>query len=203
VELKLILKADVDGTVEALTDSLEKLSTSEVKVRVIHRGVGGINESDVQLAIASNAVVVGFHVRPTPQARELARRESIDMQLYDVIYEVVEDVKKAMGGLLTPEKREVIDGNAEVRNLFRVPKAGVIAGCFVGSGKITRGAKVRVIRDQIVVYESVVSSLRRFKEDAREVLQNFECGIGVEGFDDLKVGDHLEVYHIEEIARTL
>ena len=202
-ELKLILKADVDGTVEALTDSLEKLSTSEVKVRVIHRAVGGINESDVQLAIASNAVVVGFHVRPTPQARELARRETIDMQLYDVIYEVVEDVKKAMGGLLTPEKREVIDGNAEVRDLFRVPKAGVIAGCFVVSGKITRNAKVRVIRDQIVVYESTVSSLRRFKEDAREVLQGFECGIGVDGFDDLKVGDNLEVYHIEEIARTL
>jgi translation initiation factor IF-2 len=202
-ELKVILKADVDGTIEALTDSLEKLSTSEVKVLVIHRAVGGINESDVQLAIASNAVIIGFHVRPTPQARDLARREKIDMHMYDVIYEVVEDVKKAMEGLLTPEKREVIDGNAEVRDLFRVPRVGTIAGSFVTSGKILRGAQVRVIRDQIVLYESTVSSLKRFKDDVREVLQNFECGIGVEGFDDLKVGDILEVYHVEEIARTL
>jgi translation initiation factor IF-2 len=202
-ELRIILKGDVDGTVEALSEALEKLSTDEVKVRVIHRGVGGINESDVTLAGASNAIIVGFHVRPTPQARDAAKRDGVEIDLYEVIYEAVEDVKKAMGGLLAPEKREVVEGNAEVRDTFRVPKFGTVAGCYVSSGKIQRGAKVRVIRDQVVIYTSSIASLRRFKDDVREVLQNFECGITVEGFDDVKTGDLLEAYRVEEVARTL
>ncbi len=202
-ELKVVLKGDVDGSVEALCESLEKLSTSEVVVRVIHRGVGGINETDVTLAAASNAIVIGFHVRPSHNARELAKREGVDIRLYEVIYDVTSEVKEAMVGLLTPEKRETVDGAAEVRQVFRVPKVGTIAGCYVSSGKITRNAKVRVIRDHVVVYDATVSSLKRFKDDVREVAQNFECGMGVAGFDDLKVGDVLEVYRVEEVARTL
>ncbi|HZL86405.1 MAG TPA: translation initiation factor IF-2 [Candidatus Krumholzibacteria bacterium] len=202
-ELKVVLKGDVDGSVEALSESLEKLTTGEVAVRVIHRGVGGINETDVTLAAASNAVVIGFHVRPSHNARELAKREGVDIRLYEVIYDVVNEVKEAMVGLLTPEKRETIDGAAEVRQVFRVPKVGTIAGCYVTSGKITRNAKVRVIRDHVVVYDATVSSLKRFKDDVREVAQNFECGMGVAGYDDLKVGDVLEVYRVEEVARTL
>jgi translation initiation factor IF-2 len=202
-ELCLVLKGDVDGSVEALSESLEKLSTDEVAVRVIHRGVGGINASDVTLAAASNAVVVGFHVRPNQQARELAKRDAVDIRLYDVIYEVVDEVKKAMGGLLAPEKREVIEGVAQVRDTFRVPRIGTIAGCYVSSGKVSRNGKVRIVRDDIVIYDGIVGSLRRFKEDVREVQQNFECGIGVSGYDDIKVGDVLEAYHIDEIARTL
>ncbi|MFQ5600793.1 MAG: translation initiation factor IF-2 [Candidatus Krumholzibacteriia bacterium] len=202
-ELKLILKGDVDGTVEALTESLEKLSTRDVAVKVIHRGVGGVNESDVSLAAASNAVIAGFHVRPTPQARDLAKREGVDVRLYEVIYEAVEDVKQAMVGLLAPEEREIIEGVCEVRDTFRVPKVGTIAGCYVSSGKITRNGKVRVIRDEVVVYDSTVGSLKRFKDDVREVQQSFECGVGVAGFDDIKVGDVLEAYRVEEVARTL
>ncbi len=202
-ELHLILKADVDGSVEALAESLEKLSNKEVAVRVIHKAVGGINDSDIQLAVASNAVVLGFHVRPTPSARELAKREKIDIELYEIIYEVVESVKKALEGMLEPESREIIDGMAEVRNTFRVPKAGMIAGCYVTQGGLTRNAKVRVIRDQVVVYDSTVSSLRRFKDDVKEVATGFECGVGVANFDDLKVSDVLEVYRIEKVSRTL
>jgi len=202
-ELRLILKADVDGSVEALTESLEKLSNNEVAVRVIHRGVGGINDSDIQLASASNAVVMGFHVRPTPSAREIAKREKIDIELYEIIYEVVDSVKKALEGLLEPEHREHVDGMAEVRDTFRVPKMGMIAGCYVTQGTITRNAKIRVIRDQVVVYDGVVGSLRRFKDDVKEVASGFECGVGVSNFDDIKVGDLLEVYRIEKVARTL
>jgi translation initiation factor IF-2 len=202
-ELNLILKADVDGSVEALAESLEKLSNKEVAVRVIHKAVGGINDSDIQLAVASNAIVLGFHVRPTPSARDLAKREKIDIELYEIIYEVVESVKKALEGMLEPEQREIIDGMAEVRNTFRVPKAGMIAGCYVTQGSLTRNAKVRVIRDQVVVYDSTVSSLRRFKDDVKEVASGFECGVGVANFDDLKVGDNLEVYRIEKVSRTL
>jgi translation initiation factor IF-2 len=172
-------------------------------VRVIHQGVGGINESDVSLAAASNAVVVGFHVRPTPEARELAKHEKIDIQLFEIIYDVVESVKKALEGLLEPEQREVIDGTAEVRDTFRVPKVGNVAGCYVTSGTVTRNSKVRVIRDQVVVYTGVVGSLRRFKDDVREVATGFECGIGVANFDDVKVGDVLEMYRIEKVTRTL
>jgi translation initiation factor IF-2 len=202
-ELRLILKADVDGSVEALSESLEKLSNKEVGVRVIHRGVGGINESDVALAVASDAIILGFHVRPAPPARDAAKRDQVDIQLYEIIYEAVESVKKALEGMLEPEKREVVDGMAEIRDTFRVPKAGVIAGCYVTSGSITRAAKARVIRDQVVVYDGVIGSLRRFKDDVKEVATGFECGIGIANFDDVKVGDVLEVYRIEKITRTL
>jgi translation initiation factor IF-2 len=202
-ELRLILKADVDGSVEALSESLEKLSNKEVAVRVIHSGVGGINESDVSLAAASNAIVVGFHVRPTPEARDLAKHEKVDLQLYEIIYEAVESVKKALEGMLEPESREIIDGMAEVRNVFRVPKAGAVAGSYVTSGTVTRNAKVRVIRDQVVVYDGTIGSLKRFKDDVREVATGFECGIGVANFDDVKVGDLLEIYRIEKVSRTL
>jgi translation initiation factor IF-2 len=202
-ELRLILKADVDGSVEALGEALEKLSNKEVAVRVIHSGVGGINDSDVSLAAASNAVVVGFHVRPTPSARDLAKREKVDVQLYEIIYEVVESVKKALEGMLEPEQREIIEGMAEVRNTFRVPKAGMVAGCYVTSGTVTRNAKVRVVRDQVVVYDSVIGSLKRFKDDAREVATGFECGVGIANFDDVKVGDVLELYRVEKVMRTL
>jgi len=202
-ELHLILKADVDGSVEALSESLEKLSNKEVAVRVIHKGVGGINDSDIQLAAASNAVVLGFHVRPTPSARELAKREQIDIELYEIIYEAVESVKKALEGMLEPEQREIVDGMVEVRETFRVPKIGVIAGCYVTQGSVTRNAKVRVVRDQVVVYDGVIGSLRRFKDDVKEVASGFECGIGVANFDDVKVGDVLEVYRIEKVTRTL
>jgi translation initiation factor IF-2 len=202
-ELHLILKADVDGSVEALSESLEKLSNKEVAVRVIHKGVGGINDSDIQLAAASNAVVLGFHVRPTPSARDLAKRERIDIELYEIIYEAVESVRKALEGMLTPEQREIIDGMVEVRETFRVPKLGAIAGCYVTQGTVTRGAKVRVIRDQVVVYDGTIGSLRRFKDDVKEVASGFECGIGIAHFDDVKVGDVLELYRIEKVTRTL
>jgi translation initiation factor IF-2 len=202
-ELHLILKADVDGSVEALSESSEKLSNKEVAVRVIHKGVGGINESDIQLAAASNAVVLGFHVRPTPSARELAKRERIDIELYEIIYEAVESVRKALEGMLDPEQREIVDGMVEVRDTFRVPKLGTIAGCYVTQGSVTRGAKVRVIRDQVVIYDSTIGSLRRFKDDVKEVASGFECGIGIHNFDDVKVGDVLEIYRIEKVTRTL
>jgi len=202
-ELKLILKADVDGSIEALSESLEKLSNQEVAVRVIHRGVGGINESDVSLAVASNAVILGFHVRPTPAARDLAKREQVDIQLYEIIYEAVESVRKALEGMLEPEKREVVEGNAEVRNVFRIPKAGTVAGCYITSGSFARNGKVRVLREHVVVYDSTISSLRRFKDDVKEVASGFECGIGVANFDDLKVGDVLETYRVDQVTRTL
>ncbi|MBA2565442.1 MAG: translation initiation factor IF-2, partial [Gemmatimonadetes bacterium] len=202
-ELRLILKGDVDGSVEALADSLEELSGDEVRVAVLHRGVGAITESDVMLAAASNAILIGFHVRPDVRAREAAAREGVDIRLYRVIYEAVEEVRKAMTGLLTPEEREVIQGTAEVRNVFKIPKIGLVAGCFVTDGTIPRSASVRVVRDGVEVYAGRIGSLRRFKDDVREVKAGFECGIGVENFQDVKVGDVLEAYTVEQHARTL
>jgi translation initiation factor IF-2 len=201
-ELRLILKGDVDGSVEALADALEDLSGDEVRVAVIHRGVGAITESDVMLAAASNAIVVGFHVRPDVRAREAAVREGVDIRLYRVIYEAVDEVKKAMGGLLAPEEREVIQGTAEVRNVFKIPKIGLVAGCFVTDGAIPRTANVRVVRDGVEVYSGRIGSLRRFKDDVREVLTGLECGIGVD-VRDTQPGDILEAYTTEEVARTL
>ena len=202
-ELPIIVKGDVDGSVEALSDSLERLSNDEVRVEVIRRGVGGITESDVMLADTSSAVIIGFHVRPADRARALAVQEQVDIRLYDVIYDAVSDVRMALEGLLAPELKEKIEANVEVREIFRVPKVGVIAGCYVLSGKIHRNARVRVVRDDVVIFDSTVSSLRRFKDVAREVAEGFECGVGVERFNDLKVGDRLEVYAIAEIARKL
>ncbi len=202
-ELKLILKGDVDGSVEAVAEALTKLGTDEVKVRVLHQGVGQITESDVLLAAASDAVVVGFHVRPDPKARDLAQREHVDIRLYSVIYDAVNDVKQALAGLLKPELKETVLGSAEVREVFKLSKSGTVAGCYVVSGTITRSAKVRLVRDQEVIFDGRISSLRRFKDDVREVQNGLECGIGLEGWNDVRPQDVIEAYLIEEFARTL
>jgi translation initiation factor IF-2 len=201
-KLNMILKADVDGSVEALSDSLEKLATAEVQVEIIHRGVGNVNESDVLLAAASNAVIVGFHVRTEARASTLAHEKGVDINIYRVIYEAVDSVKKAMSGLLKPTERQVILGAAEVRQVFRLPR-GIIAGCYVTEGKIERSARARVIRNQEAVFDGKLGSLKRFKEDVREVAAGFECGLTVDGYDQVQVGDIVEAYKIEEVARTL
>jgi translation initiation factor IF-2 len=201
--LRLLIKADQGGPAEALADALGQLSTAEVKVDVVHRGVGAITESDVLLARASGAIIIGFHVRPDNNARSAAEREGVDIKLYRVIYEAVDDVRAALSGLLRPEEREVTLGEAEVRELFRVPKIGVVAGCYVRSGIINRQAKVRLVRDGVEIFDGHIGSLRRFKDDVREVREGFECGIGIENFNDVKVGDVIECYRTEEVARTL
>ena len=201
--LQIIIKADQGGPAEALADALAQLSTPEVKVEVVHRGVGAITDSDVLLAKASNAIIIGFHVRPDSNARASAEREKVEIRTYRIIYEAVEEVKAAMAGLLAPEKKEVVLGEAEVRQLFKIAKVGTIAGSFVRSGVIPRTARVRVIRDGVEVYDGTLASLKRFKDDVREVREGFECGIGVENFNDLKVGDLIEAYRIEEVARSL
>jgi translation initiation factor IF-2 len=201
--LRIIIKADQGGPAEALADALAQLSTAEVKVEVVHRGVGAITESDVLLAKASGAIIVGFHVRPDSNARAAADRERVEIRTYRIIYEAVEEVKAAMEGLLAPEKKEVVLGEAEVRQLFKIAKVGTIGGSFVRSGVIPRAGRVRVIRDGVEVYDGTLASLKRFKEDVREVREGFECGIGVENFNDIKVGDLIEAYRIEEVARFL
>ena len=201
--LRIIIKADQGGPAEALADALAQLSTSEVKVEVVHRGVGAITESDVLLARASGAIIIGFHVRPDSNARAAADRERVEIRTYRIIYEAVEEVKLAMEGLLAPEKKEVVLGEAEVRQIFKIAKLGTIAGCFVRSGVIPRTGRSRVIRNGVEVYDGTLASLKRFKDDVREVREGFECGIGIENFNDIKVGDLIESYRIEEIARTL
>ncbi len=202
-ELKVVVKGDVDGSVGALADSLMKIQHAEVRVNVIHRAVGAISESDILLAAASSAVIIGFHVRPNLNARRLADKESVDIRLYNIIYDAIEDVKKALEGLLSPEKNEEITSTIEVRETFKVPKIGTIAGCYVQDGKISRGNKVRLVRDGIVIYEGGLSSLKRFKDDVREVESGFECGLGLENFNDIKVGDTIEGYKIVEKMRKL
>ncbi|HEX2954776.1 MAG TPA: translation initiation factor IF-2, partial [Bacillota bacterium] len=201
-DLNIVLKADVQGSVEAIRQSLERLSSDEVRVRVIHSGVGAIGDTDVMLASASNAIVIGFNVRPDPMAKKTAEKESVDVRLYRVIYNAIEDVQKAMEGLLEPTFREVVVGRAEVRQTFKVPKMGMIAGSFVVEGKITRNGDARVLRDNVVIFEGKIESLRRFKDDVREVANGFECGIGLERFSDLKEGDIIEVFTMEEVKRT-
>src|SRR5216117_3853009 len=201
--LRIIIKADQGGPAEALADALAQLSTAEVKVEVVHRGVGAITESDVLLARASGAIIVGFHVRPDSNARAAADRERVEIRSYRIIYEAVEEVKLAMEGLLAPEKKEVVLGEAEVRQIFKIAKIGTIAGCFVRSGVIPRTGRVRVIRNGVEVYDGTLASLKRFKDDVREVREGFECGIGIENFNDVKVGDLIESYRIEEVARSL
>jgi len=201
--LRILIKADQGGPAEALADALSQLGTSEVKVEVVHRGVGAITESDILLARASGAIIIGFHVRPDNNARAAAERENVDIKLYRIIYEAVADVRSALEGMLRPEQREVVLGEAEVLETFKVPKIGLIAGCAVRSGVIRRDGRVRVIRDSVEVYEGTIHSLRRFKDDVKEVRDGFECGIGIENFNDLKVGDRIECYRTEEIARTL
>ncbi len=201
--LRIIIKADQGGPAEALADALAQLSTSEVRVDVVHRGVGAITESDVLLAKASGAFVLGFHVRPDSNARAAAEREQVDVRTYRIIYEAVEDVRNALEGLLKPEERETVLGEAEVLQLFKVSKVGTIAGCSVRSGVIQRTARARVVRDGVTVYTGNVSSLKRFKDDVKEVREGLECGIGIENFNDLKVGDRIESYRMEEVKRTL
>ncbi len=201
--LKIIIKADQGGPAEALADAFAQLSTDEVMVEVIDRRVGAITESDVLLAKASDAIVIGFNVRPRADARAAAEREKVDLRTYRVIYDAVEDVKAALEGMLAPERREVVLGEAEVRQIFKISGIGTIAGCYVKSGTIRRGANIRVVRDAVVVYDGNMSSLKRFKDDVREVKEGLECGIGVENYNDLKVDDVLEAYQIEEIARSL
>ena len=201
--LRIIIKADQAGPAEALADAFAQLSTAEVRVEVIHRGVGAISESDILLAKASQAIVVGFHVRPDANARTTAEREKVDVRTYRVIYDAIEEMKAALEGLLSPEEREVILGEAEVRQLFKISGVGVIAGCLVRHGTMRRGAKMRVVRNGVEVYDGQPASLKRFKDDVREVKEGLECGIGVEHFNDLKVGDVLESYEVEQIARTL
>jgi translation initiation factor IF-2 len=201
--LKLIIKADQGGPAEALADALQQLSNAEVQVEVIQRGVGAITESDILLARTSGAIIIGFHVRPDQKARSAADREGVDIKLYKIIYEAVNDVRAALEGMLRPEEREVILGEAEVREVFKISRIGTIAGCSVRSGVINRQGRIRIVRDGVQVYEGVISSLKRFKEDVKEVREGFECGIGIENFNDVKTGDVFECYKTEEVARTL
>jgi translation initiation factor IF-2 len=202
-ELPLIVKGDVDGSVEALSDSLMKLSNDEVIVRVIHKGVGGISESDVLLAAASNAIIIGFHVRPNVNARKLAETSKVDIRLYAVIYDAINEVKSALEGLLSPVLSEEVTATVEIRETFKVPKVGTIAGCFVQDGKISRNSKIRLIREGIVVHEGEIASLKRFKDDVREVDAGYECGLNIANYNDLKVGDIVEAYKIIETKKKL
>jgi translation initiation factor IF-2 len=202
-ELNLIVKADVGGSVEALSDSLQKLKTNEVAVNIIHSGVGAITESDVMLARASDAVIIGFQVRPTPGARNTAEQEEVDIRTYSIIYDAIEDVRSALEGLLSPERNERTLGTAEVRETFKVPNVGMVAGSYVVDGEINRNNRIRVIRDGVVIYEGHLDSLKRFQDDVKEVQSGYECGISVKNFNDIKVGDQLESYEIVEKKRTL
>jgi len=200
--LNLILKSDVQGTLEAITDSLRKLERPDVKLSFVHRGVGGITEYDVQLAVASNATIIGFNVRPDRRAREMAVERGVGIRTYEVIYKLLEDIEAAMVGMLAPEFEEVVTGEAEVREVFRVPRIGAVAGCYVRDGVITRGSKVRFLREGVIIWKGAINSLRRFKDDVREVQSGFECGIGLSDFQDLKDGDIIETFEEREIPRT-
>ena len=202
-EINIIVKGDVDGSIEALSDSLERLSNEEIKINIIQKAVGQISESDVMLAAASNAIVIGFQVRPSLQARKLAETENIDIRLYSIIYKAIEDLKLAMEGMLSPDVEEKIICNIEIRDIFKISKVGTIAGCMVLDGNLSRKSKVRLIRDGVVVYTGNLSSLKRFKEDVNEVKKGFECGMSIENFNDIKVGDIIEGYDNIEIKREL
>jgi translation initiation factor IF-2 len=202
-DLNLVVKADVQGSLGAVMDAFLKLPQEEVRVNIIHGATGAITESDIALALASNAIVVGFNVRPDANARELADREGVDVRLYRVIYEAIDDIRSALSGMLKPEEREIELGRAEVRALFRVPRVGVVAGSYVVSGNITRNSRARVVRDGVVVYEGRIGSLRRFKDDVREVAEGFECGISIENFQDVHEGDIIESFEVREVARQL
>src|SRR6185437_1354530 len=201
--LNLIIKADVQGSIEALTKELEKLENDEVPIRVLLKAVGGITESDIVLADASQAIVIGFRVAPEDRAITLAEEKKIEIRRYDIIYQVTDDIKKAIEGMLVPEVKEVHLGRAVVRQVFKISKVGAVAGCFVTQGTIERSAKVRLIREGREIYKGSIEALKRFKEDVKEVPQNFECGIKVGNFDDLKVGDVIEAYRVDIIRRTL
>jgi len=206
-ELNIIIKGDVDGSVEALADSLLKLSTDRIQVKIVHKGVGAISESDVllasALASASNAVIIGFQVRPSAAARRLAETEEIDVRLYSIIYKAIEEVKDAMEGMLSPEKQEKIIGTVEVRQVFRITKVGTVAGSYVQDGKITRQSKVRVIRDGIVIHDGTLNQLKRFKDDVKEATAGYECGLSINGFNDINEGDIIEAYEEVEVKSKL
>ena len=200
--LNLVLKADVQGSLEAVTESLRRLERETVKLAFVHRAVGGITENDITLAATTNATLIGFNVRPDRKARELAEAERVEIRTYEIIYKLLEDIERAMVGLLAPEYEEVVTGDAEVREIFRVPKIGAIAGCLVLNGTITRGSKVRFLREGVIIWKGAIQSLRRFKDDVREVREGFECGIGLTDFQDLKPGDIIETFDEREITRT-
>ncbi len=201
--LPIIIKADVQGSQEALAASLLKLSNDEIKVQVVYAAVGGISESDINLAIASKAVIIGFNTRADAGARKLAEGNGIDIRYYNIIYDAVDEIKAAMSGMLTPDKKEEIIGNAEIRQVFRVSKIGSIAGCMVTSGVVRRSAKLRLLRDNVVIFTGELESLKRFKDDAREVKEGFECGLNIKGYNDIVEGDQLEFFEIKEVARSL
>ncbi|MDQ7010179.1 MAG: translation initiation factor IF-2, partial [Mariprofundaceae bacterium] len=203
IELPVLIKGDVTGSVEAMADSLAKASTDEVKVKVVHKAIGGITESDVMLASASNAIIIGFNVRPETKAKKLAEQEGVDVRFYKVIYDAIDDIRDAMAGKLAPEEVEKVIGSAEVREVFQVPKVGAVAGCYVTDGFVVRHAGVRVLREGVLVYDGKLASLKRFKDDVKEVKSGYECGIGVEKFNDIKPGDTFEFYIVEEVAAKL
>jgi translation initiation factor IF-2 len=201
--LSIIIKSDVQGSYEAMAHALPKISTDEVKVNIVHCGVGGITESDVNLALASKAVIIGFNTRADAMARKLAESAGVDIRYYNIIYEALDDVKAALSGMLSPEKKESVLGLVDVRQVFKISKVGTVAGCMVLDGLVRRSAKVRVLRDNVVIHEGELDSLKRFKDDAREVKAGFDCGLSVKNFGDIKVGDQLEVFEVVEVARTL
>ena len=200
--LNLVVKADVQGSLEALTEALRRLERDDVKLAFVHRGVGGISENDITLAATTNATIIGFNVRPDRKAREMAQTEQVEIRAYEIIYQVLEDIEKAMLGLLAPVFEEVVTGDAEVREIFRVPRIGAIAGCYVLNGVITRGSKVRFLREGTIIWKGAIQTLKRFKDDVREVREGFECGIALSDFQDLKPGDVIETYEEKEIPRT-
>ena len=201
--LSVIIKADVQGSYEALAGSLQKLSTDEVRVQVLHSGVGGISESDVNLAIASGALIIGFNVRADGTARKLAENEGVEIRYYNIIYDAIDDVKAAMSGMLSPEEKEQITGTVEIRQVITVSKVGNIAGCMVTDGVVKRDSKVRVIRNNVVIHTGELSSLKRFKDDVKEVRMGFECGLMIKNFNEIMEGDQLECFDMIEVARTL
>ena len=201
--LPIIIKADVQGSFEALSQSLQKLSTAEVRVSILHSGVGGITESDVNLALASKAVVIGFNVRADAMARKLAEGEGVDIRYYNIIYDAVDEVKAALSGMLAPEKKEQVIGMVEIRQVFVISKVGSIAGCFVHDGVVKRGAGVRLLRNNVVIHQGELETLKRFKDDVKEVKSGYECGLQLKNYNDIQEGDQLEIFEIVEVARTL
>jgi translation initiation factor IF-2 len=202
-ELPVIVKSDVQGSLEAILASLTGMNTDEVAVRILLSGVGGINESDITLARASNALIIGFNVRATPSARDLARRDGVDIRYYSIIYDVIDDMRKSLESMLAPTLRETFLGNAEIRQIFDMSKFGKVAGCYVTEGMVRRGAKVRLLRDSVVIHEGSLKTLRRFKDDVREVREGYECGMAFENYENIQVGDIIECFDVEEVARVL
>jgi len=202
-ELNIIVKGDVDGSIEALSDSLQKLSTDEIQINIIHKAVGQISESDILLASASDAIIVGFQVRPSATARKLAEKEQVDIRLYSIIYAAIEEIKDAMEGMLSPDVKEEVTGNLEIRETFKISKVGTIAGCYVLDGHIKRNSNVRLIRDGVVIYTGLLGSLKRYKDDVKEVRKGYECGLNIQNFNDIKTGDQIEAYEEVEVKKTL